>query len=107
MLGFCRGALRHRCRMGITGLASFLVLVWIGSGTDSAWWSPPTASTVPTLGEGVVSGVFVAPGAGDISSCHLSLRNHSEFLISMATGEPRVRPWRIPPSSVSSSCSKR
>ena len=60
MLGFCRGDLRHRCRMGITGLASFLVLVWIGSGTDRAWWSPPTASTVPSLGEGVVSGVFVA-----------------------------------------------
>jgi signal transduction histidine kinase len=42
------------------GLASFLVLVWIGSGTDHAWWSPPSASTVPSLGEGVVSGVFVA-----------------------------------------------
>jgi signal transduction histidine kinase len=42
------------------GLASFLVLVWIGSGTDHAWWSPPSASTVPSLGAGVVSGVFVA-----------------------------------------------
>ncbi|MCY4726981.1 HAMP domain-containing sensor histidine kinase [Nocardioides sp. STR2] len=42
------------------GLASFLVLVWIGSGTDHAWWSPPSASTVPSLGQGVVSGVFVA-----------------------------------------------
>jgi signal transduction histidine kinase len=60
MLGFCKGELRHRCRTRITGLASFLVLVWIGSGTDGAWWSPPTASTVPSLGEGVVSGVFVA-----------------------------------------------
>jgi len=60
MLGFCRGDTRHRCRTGIMGLASFLVLVWIGSGTDHAWWSPPSASTVPSLGEGVVSGVFVA-----------------------------------------------
>ncbi len=60
MLGFCRGDARHRCRTGIMGLASFLVLVWIGSGTDHAWWSPPSASTVPSLGEGVVSGVFVA-----------------------------------------------
>lgn len=59
MLGFCKGGLRHRCRTAVTGLASFLVLVWIGSGTGS-WWSPPTASTVPSLGEGVVSGVFVA-----------------------------------------------
>ena len=42
------------------GLASFVVLAWIGSETDQAWWSPPSASTVPTLGEGVVSGVFVA-----------------------------------------------
>ena len=42
----------------------------------------------------------MAPGAGDISSCHLSLRNHSLFLISMATGEPSVRPWRTPPSNV-------
>ena len=60
MLGFCRGDLRHRCRTGFMGLASFLVLVWIGSGTDHAWWSPPSASTVPSLGQGVVSGVFVA-----------------------------------------------
>src|SRR6478735_6561061 len=60
MLGSCRGDTRHRCRTGIMGLASFLVLVWIGSGTDHAWWSPPSASTVPSLGEGVVSGVFVA-----------------------------------------------
>jgi hypothetical protein len=37
----------------------------------------------------------------------LSLRNHSVFLISIATGEPSVRPWRTPPTSVSSSCSKR
>jgi len=60
MLGSCRGDTRHRCRTGIMGFASFLVLVWIGSGTDHAWWSPPSASTVPSLGEGVVSGVFVA-----------------------------------------------
>ena len=65
----------------------------------------PTRSAWP--GRTWVSGDFVAPGAGDISSCHLSLRNHSEFLISIATGDPSVRPWRTPPTSVSSSCSKR
>lgn len=42
------------------GLASFVVLAWIGSETGQAWWSPPSSSTAPTLGEGVVSGVFVA-----------------------------------------------
>src|SRR5690349_24028218 len=63
MVGFCRGDLRHRCRTAVMGLASFVVLAWIGSETDHAWWSPPSASTVPTLGEGVVSGVFVAAAA--------------------------------------------
>ena len=63
MLGFCRGDARHRCRTGIMGLASFLVLVWIGSGTDHAWWSPPSASRCRRWASGVVSGVFVA-GAG-------------------------------------------
>jgi len=38
-----------------------------------------------------------------ISSAHFG---HSEFPISMATGAPRVRPWRTPPNSVSSSASK-
>jgi len=52
--------MRHWGRMGMTGLVSFLVLVWIGSGSDHPWWAPPSATTVPTLGEGVVSGVFVA-----------------------------------------------
>ena len=33
-----------------------------------------------------------SPGSGDISSSHLG---HSVLAISMATGEPRVRPWRI------------
>jgi hypothetical protein len=50
----------------------------------------PARSACP--GRTCVSGSFVAPGAGDISSCHRSLRNHSVFLISIATGEPSVRP---------------
>ena len=63
----------------------------------------PTRSAWP--GRTWVRGWAVTPGAGDISACHLSLRNHSLFLISIATGEPNVRPWRTPPSNVSSSCS--
>ena len=65
----------------------------------------PARSAWP--GRGWVSGAWVAPGAGDISSCHLSERTHSVLAISMATGDPRVRPWRMPPRSVISSCSKR
>ena len=45
-----------------------------------------------------------APGSGDISSVHLG---HSVLAISMATGEPSVRPWRMPPTRVISSASKR
>ena len=43
-----------------------------------------------------MSGFRVAPGAGDISSTHFG---HSELPISIATGEPSVRPWRTPASS--------
>ena len=55
----------------------------------------PARSAWP--GRGWVSGVAVSPGAGDISSVHF--RSHSELPISMATGEPSVRPWRMPVSS--------
>ena len=44
------------------------------------------------------------PGAGDISSSHFG---HSVLAISMATGEPSVRPCRMPPSRLTSSASKR
>ena len=62
----------------------------------------PARSAWP--GRGRVSGFSVAPGAGSISLVHFG---HSVLPISMATGEPMVRPWRTPPTSVSSSCSKR
>jgi len=65
----------------------------------------PAKSACP--GRGCVSGDLVTPGAGDISSCHLSDVVHSVLPISMATGEPSVRPWRTPPRSVTASCSKR
>ena len=48
-----------------------------------------------------------APAPATSRRCHLSLRNHSVFLISIATGEPSVRPCRTPPTSVSSSSSNR
>ena len=62
----------------------------------------PARSAWP--GRGWVSGFSVWPGAGDISCSHLG---HSVLAISMATGDPSVRPWRMPPMRVSSSCSKR
>ena len=65
----------------------------------------PARSAWP--GRGWVRGCSVRPGAADISWCQRSDFDHSLFLISMATGDPSVRPWRIPPSSVISSASNR
>ena len=48
--------------MGIIGLTSFLVLVYIESG-DPSIWHPQTTTSLPPLGGGVVSGVFVAIAA--------------------------------------------
>ena len=62
----------------------------------------PTRSAWP--GRGWRSGFSVTPGAGDISSCHFG---HSVLWITIDTGEPSVRPWRTPPSSSTSSRSKR
>lgn len=74
MLRLCSGDLRSRAGMGIAGLASFVVLVWIGAASGQAWWTPPTASGVPSLGDGLVSGVFVA-GAG--CAAMVSWRRHA------------------------------
>ncbi len=70
--------------------------------SSKPYFCMPARSAWP--GRGWVSTVAGAPGAGDISSVHL---RHSVLAISMATGEPRVRPWRIPPIRVISSASKR
>ena len=42
------------------------------------------------------------PGAGDISSAHFPVA-HSLLWITIATGEPSVRPWRTPPRNSTSS----
>ncbi len=68
-----------------------------------SYFCMPARSAWP--GRGVVSGLEVRPGAGDISSVHFF--SHSLLAIWMATGEPSVRPWRTPPIRVTSSCSKR
>ena len=64
----------------------------------------PARSACP--GRGCVSGFAVAPGADDISSFHLPVA-HSLLRITIATGEPSVRPWRTPPRNSSSSVSNR
>ena len=64
----------------------------------------PARSAWP--GRGCVSGAAVAPGADDISSAHFPVA-HSLLRMTIAIGEPSVRPCRIPPRSSSSSCSKR
>ena len=54
--------------------------------SSKPYFCMPARSAWP--GRGWVSGAAVAPGAGDISACHLSLRVHSVLPISMATGLP-------------------
>ena len=70
--------------------------------SSKPYFSIPGRSAWP--GRGWVRTFDGTPGSGDISSFHFG---HSVLAISMATGEPRVRPWRMPPTSVISSASKR
>ena len=61
--------------------------------SSKPYFCMPARSAWP--GRGLVRTLEGDPGSGDISSSHLG---HSVLAISMATGEPRVRPWRIPPT---------
>lgn len=56
------------------GVAAFLALIWIGSGAAREWWVAPAAGAVPSLGDGVASGVFVA---GATCATMVSLRAHA------------------------------
>jgi signal transduction histidine kinase len=64
--------LRHRLGLVITGAVCFVALVWIGSGGAQLWSS--TATTLPSLGDGVVGGVFVA---GAASAALVTWRRHA------------------------------
>ncbi|NPD03653.1 hypothetical protein HN031_03020 [Nocardioides sp. zg-1308] len=46
-----------------TGVVTFLALVWVGSGSAHMWQLSPAVTAMPSLGDGVVSGVFVAGAA--------------------------------------------
>ncbi len=70
--------------------------------SSKPYLSIPGRSAWP--GRGCVRTLLGAPGSGDISSVHFG---HSVLAISMATGEPSVRPWRMPATREISSASKR
>lgn len=59
MYGRSSGELRHRTSTRLTAVTSFLVLVYIGAESGSAWQTP-TATSLPPLGGGMVGGVFLA-----------------------------------------------
>ena len=66
--------LRHRLGLVITGAVCFVALVWIGSGGTQLWSVSSTATTLPSLGDGVVGGVFVA---GAASAALVTWRRHA------------------------------
>ena len=68
------GELRHRLALGATGAISFLALVWVGSGGALLWHASSTATALPSLGDGVVSGLFVA---GAACAAVVTWRRHS------------------------------
>ena len=59
----CSEGLHDKLGMGITGVICFLVLAWTGSGGAHLWFTSSAASALPSLGDGVVSGAFVAGAA--------------------------------------------
>lgn len=59
--------------MAVTAVVSFLVLVWIGSGGAQLWHSATQVAARPSLGDGIVGGVFVA---GAASAAVITWRRH-------------------------------
>jgi hypothetical protein len=90
----------------------------IGRASPKAYFCIPTRSACP--GRGRVSGrlrpiswgalmssdaayASSETGSADITVCHFG---HSLLPIMIASGEPRLEPWRTPPRKVTASCSK-
>lgn len=63
MFGVQRGEVRPGLGMWITGVILFLTLVWVGSGSARLWHVSPTVTAFPSLGDGIVAGVFVTGAA--------------------------------------------
>lgn len=66
----------HRRTVGMrtAGCACFLALIWIGSGGAALWHASSTARSLPSLGDGVVGGVFAA---GAVYAAVASWRRHA------------------------------
>ncbi len=60
--------------MGIMGTACFMTLIWVGSGGAQLWYASATDTALPSLGDGVVGGIFVA---GSACAAVVSWRRHS------------------------------
>ena len=65
---------RHRSRLAATAAVCFLALVWVGAGSTQLWHPSTRATQLPSLGDGIVSGVFVA---GAVSAAVMSWRKQS------------------------------
>ncbi|MCW2739235.1 HAMP domain-containing sensor histidine kinase [Nocardioides sp.] len=72
MLRHFNGELHHKIGMGVAGGLALLVVGWIGSGGARLWSASSTA--LPSPGDGVVSGVFVA---GAACAAVVSWRRHA------------------------------
>ena len=85
MLRPFRGNVRHGVGMQVATAASFAVLIWLGTRGAHEWHASPAVRTLSSLGDGVVSGVFVT---GAICAAVMTWRRHASPLTGwiVATG---------------------
>ncbi len=74
MRGPLFGEHRRTISTGAAGIACFLALIWVGSGGAQLWHASAPATALPSLGDGVVGGVFVA---GAACAAVVSWRRHA------------------------------
>ncbi|GAA1438419.1 hypothetical protein GCM10009641_43580 [Mycobacterium cookii] len=76
---------RHRVGTPVATAASFAVLIWLGTQGAHEWQVSPAVRTLSSLGDGVVSGVFVT---GAICAAVVTWRRHASPLTGwiVATG---------------------
>ena len=65
---------KHGVRLGATAVVCFLALAWTGAGSAQLWQPSTSATQLPSLGDGLVSGLFVA---GAASAAVVSWRKQS------------------------------
>lgn len=56
----------HRWRPGVAAAACFLALAWVGASSTQLWHLSSNAARLPSLGDGIVSGLFVAGAAAAV-----------------------------------------